>query len=114
MSFGAYLRDAREKADLGVNELAKLSGVSAGYLSRLERGERRAPYPDVLQKLAPCLKVSYEDMMRQAGWIDIPDDPKYAGIKHVSLKDEYIEKGLTEADIRRILDSVVAAMNKGE
>lgn len=112
MSFGEYLKSAREKAELGVNELARASGVSAPYLSRLENGTRKPPMPDVLKKLAPHLKVPYEDLMKAAGWVDIPTDPKYAQLKEVNLTDEYIAKGLTEADIRRILDSVLEAINK--
>lgn len=112
LSFGDYLKNTREKAGLGINELAKASGVSAPYLSRLESGARKTPLPDVLKKLAPHLKVSYEEMMRAANYIDIPADPKYAELRAVSLADEYIQKGLTEADIRRILDSVLEAMNK--
>jgi len=112
VSFGEYLKSVRKKAELGVNELARASGVSAPYLSRLENGTRKPPMPDVLKKLAPHLKVPYGDLMKAAGWVDIPADPKYDQLKAVSLTDEYIAKGLTEADIRRILDSVLEAINK--
>ncbi len=114
MSFKDFLKNAREKAGLGINELSRASGVSAPYLSRLEKGERRPPMPDVLKKLAPHLKVDYHDMMGAAGWVDIPADPKYADLKAVSLKDEYIAKGLSEADIRRILDSVLEAIERAK
>lgn len=114
MPFGDYLKNAREKAGLGINELAKASDVSAPYLSRLERGERKPPLPDVLKKLAPHLKVPYEELMKKANYIDIPPDPKYAELKAVSLTDEYIQKGLSEADIRRILDSVLEAIDKAK
>lgn len=62
MSFKDFLKNAREKAGLGINELSRASGVSAPYLSRLEKGERRPPMPDVLKKLAPHLKVDYHDI----------------------------------------------------
>lgn len=114
MSFKDFLKNAREKAGLGINELSRASGVSAPYLSRLEKGERRPPMPDVLKKLAPHLKVDYNDLMRAAGWVDIPDDPKYKEIESVNLTDEYIQKGLSEKQIRRILDSVLEAINKAK
>jgi len=114
MAFNEYLKAAREKADLGVNELARVSGVSAPYLSRLEKGNRKPPMPDVLKKLAPHLKVDYNDLMQAAGWVIIPDDPKYKELESVNLTDEYIAKGLSEADIRRILDSVLETLKGKE
>lgn len=114
MSFKDFLKNAREKAGLGINELSRASGVSAPYLSRLEKGERRPPMPDVLKKLAPHLKVDYHDMMGAAGWVDIPAEPKYAQLKAVSLTEEYAAKGLSEADIRRILDGVLDVLNKSK
>lgn len=110
--FSKFLREKRKQADLSMGELGRLSGVSKTYISQVENEERNVPTPEILKKLAPHLKVSYEEMMRAANYIDIPNDPKYAELKNVSLADEYIQKGLSEADIRRILDSVVDAMNK--
>lgn len=38
---GAWLRWKRERASLGLRALARRSGVSAAYLSDIERGHRR-------------------------------------------------------------------------
>lgn len=111
-SFCKFILAARQRAGLSTRELERLSGVSKAYISQMETGGRNVPTPDILRKLAPHLKVSYEDLMKAAGYIDIPAEPKYAQLKAVSLTDEYIAKGLTEADIRRILDSVLEAINK--
>jgi transcriptional regulator with XRE-family HTH domain len=40
MTTGAQLRAARRAADLTLAEIARLGGVSAGHLSRVEMGER--------------------------------------------------------------------------
>lgn len=110
--FSEFMLAARQRAGLSTREIERLSGVSKAYISQMETGGRNVPTPDILRKLAPHLKVSYEDLMKAAGYIDIPAEPKYAQLKAVSLTDEYIAKGLTEADIRRILDSVLEAINK--
>lgn len=41
--FGAWLRDHRERAKLGLRELARLMPASASYLSRLETGDETSP-----------------------------------------------------------------------
>ena len=111
-SFCKFILAARQRAGLSTRELERLSGVSKAYISQMETGGRNVPTPDILRKLAPHLKVSYEDLMKAAGYIDIPAEPKYAQLKAVSLTDEYAAKGLSEADIRRILDGVLDVLNK--
>lgn len=69
VSFGKFLRAAREKSGLGVNELAQLSGVSNAHISRLERDLRGAPSPNILAQLAKSLKISYEEMLQAAGYL---------------------------------------------
>ena len=108
MKFGEYLKAARERAELGINELGKISGVDPGYLSRLERGLVKPPLPDVIAKVAKGLKIPRNDLMHTAGYIDLPEDVKAAGVAYVALTDEYIKKGLTEDEIRQTLDAVLA------
>ena len=112
--FQKLLIEARKKAGVSTRELERLSGVSKSYISMLEGGQRGVPAPEILQKLAGPLNVSYDELMAAAGYIDIPDEPRYKELKAVSLTDEYIEKGLTEEDIRRILDGVVKAIKKAK
>ena len=52
------LKASRESANLGVRSLARLSGVSHGQISKLERGGRgdRAEF-DTIAKLAKALRV---------------------------------------------------------
>ena len=108
--FGTFLKAARERADLTINELGRMADVDAGYLSRLERDLVNPPTPEIITKLAPALKVPRNDLMYAAGYIDLPGDIKAAGVGYVALSDEYIAKGLSEEQIRRILDSVVDAV----
>lgn len=77
--FGNYLRHLRMKQGLSNRELARLSGVDSGGITRLERGENQ-PTPKTLLALAPVLKVSPMDLFAMAGYTvpyDLPDLPTY-------------------------------------
>ncbi len=60
-SFGALLRDLRHAAGLSQETLAERAGMSAGGISFLERGVRRAPYRDTVALLATGLDLSPEN-----------------------------------------------------
>jgi transcriptional regulator with XRE-family HTH domain len=109
--FGKYLRSTRERAELTVNELARLASVDHGYLSKLENNLRPAPSQEFLDRIQPHLKVSMEELKKEAGYIKVPKGQAHI-IKSACLADEYINKGMTEAQIRRILDSFVAALDE--
>lgn len=56
--YGDKIKELRESKGLGVNELSRLSGVSAGYISALERGDKQNPSPKTLEKLANALDTT--------------------------------------------------------
>ena len=56
--FGALLRELRLEAGLSQEALAELAHMSAGGISVLERGTRRAPHRDTLALLANALNLS--------------------------------------------------------
>jgi len=58
MTFGEKLKQLRESKKLGVNQLALKSGVSASQISRFEKGERKEPTLETVEKLAVALGVS--------------------------------------------------------
>lgn len=58
MNFGSALRYFREERSLSLRELSTLSGVDHAYIHRLESGDKSAPSPEVLDKLARGLKLT--------------------------------------------------------
>lgn len=68
-NFRRYLRKTRKDKKLTLRQIEVYSGVSNSYLSQVESGKRGIPSPDILEKLAPILKVSYEELMREAGYL---------------------------------------------
>lgn len=72
--FGRYLENLRlHSGYVAQIDLAKISGVSKSSISRMEAGETE-PKPETLKKLAPFLKVSYNDLMKEAGYIEAKED----------------------------------------
>ena len=70
MIFGEYLRQKRTESGLSMRKLEELSGVSNSYLSQLERGTRSVPTPKILKDIAPHLNVSYEELLKAAGYLN--------------------------------------------
>jgi predicted ATPase/transcriptional regulator with XRE-family HTH domain len=62
-SFGEVLRRLRSAASLSQEELAERSGLSRRGISDLERGVRRAPWPETVRGLANALALKEDDRM---------------------------------------------------
>lgn len=64
-TFGERLRRLRRARGLSVRELARLSGKSGGYISRIETGQRlvgRLPHYDDLRAMARALDLPPDDL----------------------------------------------------
>ena len=66
------LTDLRIELNLSQAKLAERSGISQGYLSSLERGEKQPTLP-VLKKLAAALGISVSEL------VDGDEKPRKAG-----------------------------------
>lgn len=60
-SFGAWLRDQRNEADMSVPELAQASGVTPPTIYGLESGKFQNPQASTRDKLAAVFKASVPD-----------------------------------------------------
>jgi len=56
--FGTLLRGHRERSGRSGKSVAAAAGIDAGYLSRLERGEREPPRRATVEALADALELS--------------------------------------------------------
>ena len=65
-SFGARLRRLRGAAGLTQEELALRAGLSSDAVSRLERGQRKRPYPHTVRALAGALSDCWSVSWRPA------------------------------------------------
>lgn len=82
-SFGQRLRSVRVAQKLTISELARLSGVSKGYLSQLERANAARPSADTLFAVAEALGASavelYEGYEPPIPVVEIPDSLRAFG-----------------------------------
>ena len=62
-SFGAKLREEREKKNISLRELAKKIGVSGAFLSDIELG-RRFPSQDKVELLAKEIGIPVEELSK--------------------------------------------------
>ena len=69
MTLGEYLKIARGDRTLG--QLSATSGIDKGYLSKIERDERK-PKPEMLGKIAEAYKIDYQTLMNLCN--TVPDD----------------------------------------
>jgi transcriptional regulator with XRE-family HTH domain len=86
-SFGAYLKELRKSRRLSLKQVEAKAGVSNAYLSQLERGLRKPPHPEILQRLAKAYEVPVEDLLREAGFL-ANDSGK--GITHEKIEQAYL------------------------
>ena len=73
-SFGKMLTQLREKSGFPTQrQLALQSKISPATISRIEAGIQKAE-PKTLAKLAPYLKISYEELLQMSGYLPEPAD----------------------------------------
>lgn len=73
VNFGEYMKSLREKQRLSLREVERGSGVSNAYIAQIERGDRPAPSPDILRKLAPVYNVTVQELLEKAGYLEEPE-----------------------------------------
>lgn len=72
-SFGEYLKGLRKRQRMSLREVEGESGVSNAYVAQIERGDRPAPSPEILRKLAAAYKVTVRELLEKAGYLDEPE-----------------------------------------
>jgi transcriptional regulator with XRE-family HTH domain len=65
--FGQLLRRWREQRNLSQERLASMAGLSNGYVSLIETGQRQRPSRDNVIRLAQVLGAPLPEMLRAAG-----------------------------------------------
>ncbi|MEQ9145532.1 MAG: helix-turn-helix transcriptional regulator [Parvibaculaceae bacterium] len=70
-TLGAYLQSIRSGSGMTLRQVEEATGkeVSNAYLSQLEGGKIKKPSPHILHALSEVYAVSYEQLMRRAGYI---------------------------------------------
>jgi transcriptional regulator with XRE-family HTH domain len=64
------LKQLREIHGYSLRKVEEATGISNAYLSQLERGDAAKPSPEKLARLAEFYKVTYEQLMELAGYLN--------------------------------------------
>lgn len=89
--FGDLVKEKREERGYSYAQLGELSGLSASYISRLEKGERRAPSYSVIQKLSEALEMNKNELESVFGQDNIVSDKTDSLVqKKLAILNDYI------------------------
>jgi transcriptional regulator with XRE-family HTH domain len=68
-NFGHFLKSLRDRQRMSLRDVEKESGVSNAYIAQLEKGDRPAPSPDILKKLARAYNVTVRELLLRVTWM---------------------------------------------
>jgi transcriptional regulator with XRE-family HTH domain len=105
--FGEILRQLRVAQDMGLRETASRVGISAAYLSRIERGKESPPKPDIIKELARVLAADPDVLFRLASTTD-PDVTSVLREKPkvLELVRLVMAKGLSDEQLNQVLSFI--------
>lgn len=86
--FGAYMRTLRKQRGLTLKQVEKAAQVSNAYVSQIERGIRKPPHPEILNRLAAVYQVPVRELMVQAGYL--ADDPEMETKRRIERAYEHV------------------------
>ena len=88
-TLGAYIRAAREQANISQGQLATAIKVNPSYIARIESGERAKPAADVLQRIADALGIDSGELLAFLGVrVNLPEPQAYFRRKYGMSADD--------------------------
>lgn len=66
MSFGRTVREQRNAKGIGLIEFAERLGISAAYLSRIEREHENPPRDELIERIAAILGIDLDELFVRA------------------------------------------------
>jgi transcriptional regulator with XRE-family HTH domain len=93
MTLGEYLRNIRGEKTIG--QIAQISGIDKGYLSKIERNERH-PKPEMIAQLAEAYGTDYSTLMEICGY----QEPEPILIRRIRKATEKMD----EEDQKRMME----------
>lgn len=124
MTLGEYIKAYRKDNDMTMDDFAKKSGLSKGYISMLEKnrhpqnGKPITPTLETCKKAASAMGLSVNDLLGRldpATPIDMeeaqPKTPKLEGV-YLSFAKQAQDEGIDPDDIMRVLEVLKGARKK--
>ncbi|MEI9968611.1 MAG: helix-turn-helix transcriptional regulator [Terracidiphilus sp.] len=105
-SFGELIRTSRRRLNKSLQDVANAIGVSAVYVSEVERGKRPPFTAERLPALSRVLELDLAEL-KAAAWATrrmIDWDPASASVKQIQALVELARGGLSESQLDQILE----------
>lgn len=84
---GAYLKEVRNNMGLSLRDVGSQTGISASYINRVEKGERKQISTIMLQKFSDFYKIPVLELYKIAG---INTEVQTSSIELMAIETEYI------------------------
>lgn len=78
-TFGTFVREKRLDKNIGLNSFAKMVGVSAPFISKMEVGDCKPPCEVVIARIAEKLDINIDYLLALAGRISNENKNKMIG-----------------------------------
>ena len=110
--FGAFIRARREAKEIGLQEMAKMIGVSPTYVSKVERDEFPPPAENKVRLIAGVIGCDVDELLARAGKVatDLSDIIKRNPVEVAALLRT--TKGLTADELNRLAREAQKAKEK--
>jgi len=106
MSFGELIRSNRRRLNKSLQDVADALGVTAVYVSEVERGKRPPFTVERLPSLAQILELELDEL-KTAAWAQrkmIEWDPSTASDKQIEALMALARGGLSDSQLEAILE----------
>jgi len=104
---GALIRKARKKLRYTLDDVAKYVGVSANYISELERGIKNNPTDEVIEKIAEFLHIDATELYALFGKVPPSIMEEFSFNPSIAKGIDEINKlGLSEEEKRELYDRI--------
>jgi transcriptional regulator with XRE-family HTH domain len=95
-TLGQLLHTGRSALNLSLQQTADRAGCSPGYIHKLEADKVQSPSPHVLSGLSEALGISYDELMRAAGYATsgankndkVRTSPRFSNMHIVAMIEE--------------------------
>jgi transcriptional regulator with XRE-family HTH domain len=105
MSFGDLIRSSRRRLNKSLQDVAGAIGVSAVYVSEVERGKRPPFTTERLTALAQVLELDFDEL-KAAAWAEkkvIELDPAATSGKQIETLVALARGGISDSELDEIL-----------
>lgn len=92
-NFGSMIRYLREKRGYTLKEMEDLTGVSASYIHRIEKGERKAPTIKVIEKFAEALDCDFYELLSLANSSKKSKGKELPSVEQLILSNDFSVNG---------------------